>query len=84
MFLPRVGGVMSVVGGRVWSVRFGGLAWCGVFVFPGSSLIVSLGVPVLSRAGCARRWGDSRAAHPMTAPVHQEEGRRLSPGKPHS
>lgn len=44
MFLHRVGGVMSVVRGRGWSARFGGLAWCGVFVFAGSSLIVANGL----------------------------------------
>lgn len=51
MFLHLVGGVMSVVVGRGWSARFGGLAWCGVFVFPGSSFMISLGVLVAVKGG---------------------------------
>lgn len=51
MFLPLVGGIMSVVGGRGWNARIGGLAWCGVFVFPGSSLMISLGVLVAVKGG---------------------------------
>lgn len=37
MFLHRVGGIMTMVGGRGWNARFRGLAWCRAFVFPGSS-----------------------------------------------
>lgn len=51
MLLPRVGGVMSAVEGRGWNARFGGLAWCGVFVFPGSRLMISLGVLVAVKGG---------------------------------
>ena len=28
MFLPRVGGIMTVVEGRGWNARFGGLILC--------------------------------------------------------
>lgn len=52
MFLHRAGGVMSVVVGWDWSARFVGLAWCGVFVFPGSSLIVANGLQEKWKTSC--------------------------------
>lgn len=51
MFLHLVGGIMSVVGGRDWSARFGVWPGVGVFVFPGSSFMISLGVLVAVKGG---------------------------------
>lgn len=80
MFLHRVGGVMSVVVGRGWSARVGG-AWCGAFVFPGSSPTIPFGTWATVKGGLRPSLGRFAFRSPYDSTLAPKGGAMPITGK---